>query len=483
MSQQALLAPYQSLGEKNIVPAYTRYENPSRQNVVIARDKVSFVPTSGSSYTVGGTSGNSNQISFLLSDASRFIDLPTAALCFDYVLTRTDTPNNSTAAVLPTDNAVSLFNRVQVKLNGILLEDIVNLNVAFNSRMQTNMNKDFYEANMDNLAGSWVYNQHYGGAQVSPVDVATRLGNAIRTQYNGTFNNSGGAAAATISRSFAVPLGFLSGLFQLQKLLPLPLMNTLEINCYFDNILNSHYAPTAPAANAISFTLTNVRIMADLCEMRADYGQLMKQICYNDDSGLNIAFDTTQAFQLNYAATNNTTSNLQLVFNKASPFVRSVLCSKSRSTDIGNIQAMYPLNFLNGGNKGVRISVGSIYNPLFGSTENNAITYAMTKSGDLQNVISGGLQNASTYSGVSWDAGTSTLTNDSLLANFTFQFDFDKLTNGEVEKDGLDSSALGSAFVVYVNETPKATESRILNVFIHYTRHLSMRGGVLSCSG
>jgi hypothetical protein len=60
--------------------------------------------------------------------------------------------------------------------------------------------------------------------------------------------------------------------------------------------------------------------------------------------------------------------------------------------------------------------VGSIYNPLFGSTENNAITYAMTKSGDLQNVISGGLQNASTYSGVSWDAGTSTLTNDSLLA-------------------------------------------------------------------
>ena len=485
MSQQALLAPYQGLTEQNVIPAYTRFENPKRQNVIVSRDKTAFVPTSGSTYTVGGASGNSNQIAFLISDASRFIDLPSAALAFDYVLTRTDTPNNSYANVLPVDNAVSLFNRVQVKLNGILLEDITNLNTAFNSRMHTSMNRDYYDCNLDTLAGSYIYNvTSYGGGLTNPADITTRQNNAQVTSYNATYNTSGAAAAATNSRSFVIPLGFLSGLFQQQKLLPLPLMNTLELNVYFDNINNSHYAPTAPAANALSYTLTNVRILADMCECRADYGQLMKHICYNDNSGLNIAFDTTQSFQLNYGATSGAQSNLQLVFNKASPFVRSILCSKTRQSDIGNIQALSPLNFLNGGNKGVRISCGSIYNPIFGVTDNNAITYAMTKSGDLQNVISGGLQSYATYGGKGWNgtAGTAA-TNDGLLSNFTFAFDFDKLTNGEVERDGLDSSALGSAFVVYLNELPTATEQRVLNVFIHYTRMLSMRGGVLSCSG
>jgi len=256
-------------------------------------------------------------------------------------------------------------------------------------------------------------------------------------------------------------------------------MNTLEVNFYFDNINNSHYIATGTPA--ISFTLQNVRIIADMCEMRSDYGQLMKQICYNDESGLNMAFDTTQAFQLNYAATSGSQSNNQLVFNKASPFVRNVLCSKTRQSAIGNINALTPVNFINGGNKGVRISVGSIYNPIFGDTNNNAITYAVLKSGDIQNVITGGLQTNATYSGLSWDE--TALSVDGALTNFTFGFDFDKLTNGEVDKDGIDSSSLGSAFVIYLNELPTVTELRIVNVFIHYTRHLSMKGGVLSVAG
>lgn len=480
MSQSALLAPYVPLGEKNIIPAYTRFENPTRQSVILARDKTAFVPTSGASYTVGGASGNSNQISFLMSDASRFLDLPTAFLAFDYTLTRTNTPANAFPGVLPVDNAVSLFNRVQVKLGGILLEDITNLNAAFNTRMQTSMNKDYYENNMDVLAGSWVYNQTYGGGSNNQVDVGSRLAQAQQTSYNAV-QNGGAVGSTTISRSFAVPLSFLSGVFALQKLLPLPLMNTLELNVYFDNINNSHYAADASVANNISFSLANVRIVADMCEMRSDYGQLIKQICYNDQEGLNIAFDTIQAFSIGYSSSNQGQNNMQLVFNKASPFCRSVLCSKSRVGDVGVINRMSPLNFINGGNRGVRISVGSVYNPLFGDTANNAITYAVTRSGDLANCLAGGLQTSASYGGLSWDGTTRVV--DSLLANFTFGFDFDKLITGEVDKDGIDSSALGSAFVVYVNEQAGVTEQRLLNVFIHYTRHLSMKGGVLSVSG
>jgi len=194
MSQQALLAPFTPLGEKNVVPAYTRYENPSRQSVILSRDKTAFVPTSGSSYTVGGSSGNSNQIAFLMSDASRFLDLPSAYLAFDYALTRTDATAGSPAGVLVADNAVSLFNRCQVKLGGLLLEDITNLNTAFNTRMHTNMNKDYYENSLDTLCGSWVYNMQYGGASVSLADLASRKNNAERTSYNAV-------VAATSTRS------------------------------------------------------------------------------------------------------------------------------------------------------------------------------------------------------------------------------------------------------------------------------------------
>ena len=87
MSINSLLQPYLPLTEKQIVPEYVKYHNPTRQSVIIDRTTTSFPPTSGSSYTVGSNSGQSNQISWLISDASRFLDLPTASLNFDYTLT------------------------------------------------------------------------------------------------------------------------------------------------------------------------------------------------------------------------------------------------------------------------------------------------------------------------------------------------------------------------------------------------------------
>jgi hypothetical protein len=481
-SQSSLINYGLQAGEKQIIPDYTRFENPTRQSVILERSKVAYVPVSGQQYTVGGTSGNSTQMSFLISDASRFLDLPTAFLAFDYALTRTDTPASQTGSTLPSDGGVALFNRCQVKLNGILLEDVTQLNQAFHARMVTSMNKDYYENQHDILSGSWLWNQSYGGAQVGIADITTRLRAAEKTSYVCTYNGTGGATTTTASRSFAIPLGFLAGLFTKNGLLPLPLMNTLEINFFFDNVLNSHYCVDS-ATPAISYTLSNVRIVTDMCEMNSAYGQLLKQICYQDPEGLNMSFDTLQSFALSYSATSGIRSTNQLVFNKASPFVRSILCSKIQASSVNVANQLPVINFINGGNQGVRISVGSVYQPLMGDTQNNATTYAVLRGQDIQNVISGGVQNGATYSGFTWAGVAATASvADSLLSNFTFGFDFDK-SRGEVDKDGIDSSALGSAFVVYNTETSTTTESRLLNVHIHYTRHLCMRGGVLSVSG
>ena len=486
-SQSSLINYGLQAGEKQIIPDYTRFEHPTKQSVILDRSKVSYVPVSGQTYTVGGTSGNSTQLTFLISDSSRFLDLPTSFLTFDYVLTGNPAGATSYLDTLPADGAVSLFNRCQVKLNGILLEDTTQLNQAFNSRMVTTMNRDYYENQHDILCGSWLWNQSYGGAKgvTDPADVTTRLKASQRTSYTAVANVLAGSASTT-RRSFSIPMSFLSGLFSSNGLLPLPLTSSLEIALFFDDIYNSHYSLNTSAQNTtaqLSYSLTNVRIMADLCEMNSAYGQLLKQICYEDAEGLNIAFDTIQSFSLNYASGSGNIVENQQVFNKASPMVRSVLCSKSVQAKNRDIQGLYAVSFKNNGNTGVRISCGSIYNPVAGHTQNNSTTYAVLRSQDIANVISGGVQNMSTYSGVAWNGTDATaVTYDGVLTNHTFGFDFDK-SRGECERDGIDSSALGSAFVIYNRETQVSATAMILNVFVHYTRHLCMRGGVLSVSG
>lgn len=490
MSNSSLLHPYLPLTEKQIVPEYTKFNNPSRQSVILDRMSTAYPPSSGTSYTIGSTSGQSNQISFLISDSSRFMDLTTACLCFDFTLSS----NAATAAgqyvnALPADSGVALFSRLQSKVAGVLCEDILNLNSAFNNKMISTMNKDHYDNNQDVLCGSWALNQNYGGDNSSVAGVNARFFQAQSTQYQAT-TSAAAAGVATVSRSFVIPLSYLSGLFSVQKLLPLPLMNTVELNLYFENIVTALYVPTgavpSPTAAQLSYALSNVRLTVDMVEMNSSYATLIKQIAYNDESGLNIAVDTTQSFGINYSASNN--SSQQLSFNKASPFVRGVQCHKTNPPTINSLQGMSTLNFINNGNKGVRISVGSIYNPVYGDTANDAITYATMRVGDNNNVIAGGLQNASLYSGrITTNAPngtTQTLTLDGIGTCFTFGFNFDKVLNSLVDKDGLDTGALGSALVVYLNEgTVSVSGQMLLNVFITYTRHLQMKGGVISISG
>lgn len=113
---------------------------------------------------MSSTSGNSNQILWLISDASKFLDLPSTSLNFDYKCSLTGAPIGAYVNTLPSDNAVSLFSRIQVKIGGINCEDITNLSQFFNTKMVISMNKPYYEKKMTVLAGSYVWNSSaYGG--------------------------------------------------------------------------------------------------------------------------------------------------------------------------------------------------------------------------------------------------------------------------------------------------------------------------------
>ena len=502
MSAQTLLPHFASLPQTSIIPEYAKFKDVSSQNIVVARDKVKYVPSSGQSYNVGGTAGNASQMSFLISDSSRFADLSTATLNFNYTLARTDTPTGAaqTALTLPSDNACSLFSRVQIKCGGVLLEDIVNANTAFNSRMHCNMNHDYYSNVFDQLCGSYVYNLNYGPYGNSLKDLTSRFKSHEQTAYVCTKSATAGSGArATTKRSFSIPMGFLSGFFQQLKYLPLCLTNSLEVILYFDNITNSHYSveasATQPGAGGLSYSLDSVGITVDMLEMNSQYCQLLKSIAYQDEQGISLPFDTVQSFQVNYTGNNSAVqSNKSLVFNKASPMVRTVLCTKTPSDTttpannwIGNLSHLGVFAGVNNGNAGVRLSIGSMYVPLYGDTEHNAGTYNLLKNGDQQNVITGGIQTTASYAGKMWDLANGTaggIVSDLELSNFVFGFGLDKTLTNECQIDGLDSSALGSSFNIQVNEANGSYGGQMtLNIFIHYTRILALRGGVLSVSG
>ena len=494
-----LLQPFTPININQTVPEIAKFKSRSAQSVIVDRQTISYPATSGPSYTITSGSGNANQISWLISDASKFLDLPSASLAFDYKATlatgiTTETNTGSYCDTLPADNCISLFSRCQIKLSGINTEDIPSVSQFFNTKMASSMNKSYYEQNMNILAGSYVWNSDaYGGSSMFD-DLNTRFKNAQLSDYNAVASTA--SSPATTSRSFVIPLSFISGLFSMQKLLPLPLLSTLEINLYLEPLAQSHYSITSTAtANILpnlSVTLSNVRILADVCVMNAQYCQMLKEIALNDEAGISLAFDTVQSYGLSYNSSKTSPTSSTLTINKSSPFVRSIYASKSNPVNNNKLEAMNTCNFINNGNSGIRVHISSNYYPVHGDTQNNAITYAYMKSGEVNNALSGSLQNMATYSGAILPTVGTAVTagsRDSLLANFTFGVQFDKSSGGELDLDGLDTSALGSALTINMNEnynssTPSTVDGNMnLNVFLAYTKHLSLRGGNINISG
>ena len=247
------------------------------------------------------------------------------------------------------------------------------------------------------------------------------------SDYNAVAATS--SSLATTSRSFSIPLSFFSGLFSLQKLLPLPLLSTIEINLYLEPIAQSHFSTTANATTTLlpnlSVVLSNMRIIADVCVMNAQYCEMIKQIALNDDQGLSLAFDTIQSYGLTYQSTPLSPTSNTLTINKASPFCRSVYASKTNPANNNKLENLNTCNFINNGNSGVRLNIGSNYYPVYGDTANNAITYAYMKGSDCNNVLASGLQNMATYSGCilpSTGVDVTTASRDSLLTNFFMWF-------------------------------------------------------------
>ena len=244
-----LLQPFTPININQTVPEIAKFKSRTAQSVIVDRQTVSYPATSGPSYTISSSSGNSNQISWLISDASKFLDLPSASLAFDYKATlplgtSADTVAGSYVNTLPADNVCSLFSRIQIKISGINCEDIPSVFQFFNTKMETSMNKSYYEQNMNILAGSYVWNSTYGGSSML-ADLNTRFKNAMLSDYNAVASTA--SSPATTSRSFVIPLSFISGLFSMQKLLPLPLLSTLEINLYLEPMAQSHYSPSQTA--------------------------------------------------------------------------------------------------------------------------------------------------------------------------------------------------------------------------------------------
>ena len=225
--------------------------------------------------------------------------------------------------------------------------------------------------------------------------------------------------------------------------------------------------------------------------MNAQYCEMIKQIALNDDQGISLAFDTVQSYGLSYQSSTSSPTSSTLTINKSSPFVRSVYASKTDPVFNNKLEFMNTTNFVNNGNSGVRLHISSNYFPVHGDTANNAITYAYMKNGETNNVFSGGIQNMTTYSGAilpSNGVAVTAASRDSLLSNFTFGFQFDK-SSGEMDLDGLDTGALGSALTINLNENynssnPSTVDGNMnLNVFVSYTKHLSLRGGNINISG
>jgi hypothetical protein len=321
-------ALYQSgsqLPMEEVVPAAAAVKGLTRSSILTQRRRIRIQAQGGRDYGTGtgasAANGGNQQIQFLLSDAGGLVD--PASICLVY-------NQCTTANVCPDDSHP--FTRVQISLNGQLLDDINSAAKNTNAEVTLGATRDWLKtsgsfcgfellnndlntgsASVATAAALQQYSSAYGDVSGNFLNIAARYDNAASV-----VNPLGG-------QQRVLPLGLISGVGRMKNYLPLNILGELSFTFFTGSAGEVLYSPTS--GNTGDYSLKGVYLIADIVIPHPAYAEVLSRMANEENSSLSMPYESTIVSQGGVMATSSTAlTDYSIVVSRATNnLVRSLV--------------------------------------------------------------------------------------------------------------------------------------------------------------
>ena len=275
---------------EEVVPAAASVKGLTRSSILTQRRRIRLAAQTGRDVGTGtgatAANGGNQQLQFLLSDAGGLVD--PASICLVY--------NFCTNAAVPDDGHP--FTRVQVSLNGQLLDDVNSAAKNTNAEVALGATKDWYST-----SGSWcgfeLLNNELNTGTASVTNAA-----ALQSYCSAWGDVSGNWAniearyddAATVANPLGgqqrvLPLGLISGVGRMKNYLPLNILGELSFTFYTGSANEILFSTSGGTPD---FCLKGCYLIADIVIPHPAYAEVLARMANEGaEGGLSMPYEST----------------------------------------------------------------------------------------------------------------------------------------------------------------------------------------------
>jgi hypothetical protein len=428
--------------------------------ILVGRRTIRWQPQTGTQVgtTTGGQSAAGQIPQFVLADSTGLLD--TSTLRIGYTKKCLSTTNGTAIAF---DDGPSEWRRIQVSVNGQLVEDIDGVNKHCNASVYASANKNWY-ATSGSFAGYWALNPEtsfsvsgVSNTYAAPVAAAPLGATPAQGQgSSGVFAPAYGDVIAgrananarhVAGQDVSFALGLLSGFFRQRQYLPLFALGELAIS--LTCAANGEALWQWTGTDGI-YSLSDLYLEADIVQPHHDYLQMLTAYTQNpSEAGLSLAYEST----IVSASTAITSSTASVIVSRASNNLRRIMFTHTPTPALTALAYPNTSCFPNEGVATVQIRIGSLYYPSQPSSS-SARMWLQTQSafGNPENLVNAGMVNWYLYNNTTKSDGTVTnnkITHVEQMAfsdKFIYAMSFDNFRSGEpLDLDGVSVNLVACA--------------------------------------
>ena len=469
---------FQGLPVSEVVPEAIPAMNDgmTKSSLLVGRRRIRFQPQTGT------TAGPNSIVQFVLADSSSLLDVNSATISFKATVTGT----NAAATPCALDDGVSWLRRLQVSLNGNLVEDIDNAHRLANMEVYASADAPTYQGALS-FGGWWKFNP-----QLSNVAGGVASAGTGAIAYNPAFgdisgNASGGLWNAAGVRHAAgedrvVPLSLLSGFFRTKQYIPLNLLGEMVLQF---SLASNEEAILQSGATDGAYTLSDIFLECDVVTPHYMLAEMMNKVANSEgENGIVIPYESAIVSQGQAITASGQQS---IIVSRATNNLRRLLYAHQVTAGLSSKTFPSVSCFAFNTTSSWQVRVGSYYAPSQpATTAPRMFSLLQSAYGEPINEKCG-LINRNTYTTTTAAAGTASegLQRNARCDSFIVGYGFDNFKNtggtNVLDADGL--SVLGQAGSQVVVQVTVGSVAVTPVVSLHATRYLSIMNGGLRIIG
>ena len=494
----ALLQSSSQLPMDEVVPRAASVQGLTRSSILTARRRVRAAPQTGVAYGSAGTGGASQQIQFVIADQGGLLDPASVSLVYNIQTT-------GTGNEVPDDGHP--FTRMQISLNGQMLEDNAQAAKATNAEVKLSASQSWYKTS-GSFCGFELLNNELNTGPVS-TNITFALGQAYSGAWGVVSGNfpaisartataSGGVANPLGGEQRCLPLGLISGVGRMKQYLPLSVLGEINLTLYTGSKAEV-LIQQASQADA-DYSLKGVYIEYDVVVGHPEYMNLLGRVANDpNEQGLVLPFESTiMTSSGTIAASASALTESSIVVSRATNHLVRTFLLQQASASLSALTFPSQSAFSHMQTNKVQWRVGSMYYPqipaegdasiwcaaqlAYGSASLNEsssvinrVTWAQTT-----NYLSPSVAGALNSAGAGYEGVQKFNYSDSFIAAYGFQN-----VKGDAEPlavDGISlSGASGSQLVCVVTNGPPVTITPTLGLVA--LRFIQAQAGAVRVQG